>query len=65
METEKKSYDKFRCNLYLPSNLVEEVDEMAKEFGTNRSVMVGIILKTYMDQQEIVKLSKLAQAQQK
>jgi len=62
MEKEN-SYDKVRCNLYIPSEIVKEVDEMAKQFGANRSVMVSVILKTYLDQQEVVKLSKLAHLQ--
>ena len=53
-------FDKLRCNLYLPAEIVEQVDEMAKTYGANRSVMVSFILKTYLDQQEIVKLAKLA-----
>ena len=55
-----KKYDKLRCNLYIPSEIVEQVDEMAKTYGANRSVMVSFILKTYLDQQEVVKLAKLA-----
>ena len=53
-------FDKLRCNLYLPAEIVEQVDEMAKTYGANRSVMVSFILKTYLDQQEVVKLAKLA-----
>ena len=51
---------KLRCNLYLPAEIVEQVDEMAKTYGANRSVMVSFILKTYLDQQEVVKLARLA-----
>lgn len=53
--------DKVRCNLYIPKKLISEVDKLAKEFGANRSVMVSVILKTYMDQQEVINLSKMAQ----
>ena len=53
-------FDKLRCNLYIPAEIVEPVDEMAKMYGANRSVMVSFILKTYLDQQEVVKLAKLA-----
>lgn len=53
-------FDKLRCNLYLPAEIVEQVDEMAKTYGANRSVMVSFILKTYLDQQEVVKLARLA-----
>lgn len=60
MEQVDKKYDKLRCNLYIPSEIVEQVDEMAKMYGANRSVMVSFILKTYIDQQEVVKLAKMA-----
>ncbi len=60
MEQVDKKYDKLRCNLYIPSEIVEQVDEMAKMYGANRSVMVSFILKTYLDQQEVVKLAKMA-----
>ena len=53
-------FDKLRCNLYIPAEIVEQVDEMAKVYGANRSVMVSFILKTYLDQQEVVKLAKMA-----
>ena len=60
MKRVDNKFDKLRCNLYLPAEIVEQVDEMAKTYGANRSVMVSFILKTYLDQQEIVKLAKLA-----
>ena len=60
MEQVDKKYYKLRCNLYIPSEIVEQVDEMAKMYGANRSVMVSFILKTYLDQQEVVKLAKMA-----
>lgn len=60
MKRVDSKFDKLRCNLYLPAEIVEQVDEMAKTYGANRSVMVSFILKTYLDQQEVVKLAKLA-----
>ena len=60
MKQVDSKFDKLRCNLYLPAEIVEQVDEMAKTYGANRSVMVSFILKTYLDQQEVVKLAKLA-----
>ena len=60
MKRVDNKFDKLRCNLYLPAEIVEQVDEMAKTYGANRSVMVSFILKTYLDQQEVVKLAKLA-----
>ena len=60
MKQVDSKFDKLRCNLYLPAEIVEQVDEMAKTYGANRSVMVSFILKTYLDQQEVVKLARLA-----
>lgn len=60
MKQVDSKFDKLRCNLYLPAEIVEQVDEIAKTYGANRSVMVSFILKTYLDQQEVVKLAKLA-----
>ncbi len=60
MKQIENKFDKLRCNLYIPAEIVEQVDEMAKMYGANRSVMVSFILKTYLDQQEVVKLAKLA-----
>ena len=28
-----KKFDKLRCNLYIPTEIVEEVDKMAKMYG--------------------------------
>ena len=60
MKQMENKFDKLRCNLYLPAEIVEQVDDMAKRYGANRSVMVSFILKTYLDQQEVVKLARLA-----
>ena len=60
MKQVENKFDKLRCNLYIPAEIVEQVDEMAKMYGANRSVMVTFILKTYMDQQEVVKLARMA-----
>lgn len=60
MKQVENKFDKLRCNLYIPAEIVEQVDEMAKIYGANRSVMVSFILKTYLDQQEVVKLAKMA-----
>lgn len=52
-----KKFEKLRCNLYIPAEIVEEVDKLAKVYGANRSVMVSFILKTYLDQQKVVELA--------
>lgn len=59
-----KRFEKLRCNLYIPAEIVEEVDCMAKMYGANRSVMVSFILKTYMDQIKVVELAGLVKDQQ-
>lgn len=55
-----KSFEKVRCNLYLPSEIVEEVDRLAKVYGAPRNVMIAFMLKTYLDQQQVVELAKMA-----
>lgn len=54
-----KKFEKLRCNLTIPSEVVEEVDKLAKTYGATRSVMVTFMLKTYLDQQRVVELAKL------
>lgn len=59
-----KKFDKIRCNLYIPSEIVEEVDAISKMYGASRSVMVSFILKTYLDQQKVVNLARLVPPQE-
>ena len=59
-----KRFEKLRCNLYIPAEIVEEVDEYAKRFGANRSVIVSFILKTYLDQQKVVSMVDLVKKEQ-
>jgi metal-responsive CopG/Arc/MetJ family transcriptional regulator len=54
-----KKFEKLRCNLYLPVEIVEEVDKLAKVYGAPRNVMVSFMLKTYLDQQKVVNLAKV------
>lgn len=60
MEQKESKFEKMRCNLYLPVEIVEAVDELAKVYGAPRNVMVAFMLKAYLDQQEVVKLAKMA-----
>ena len=60
MKQVEKKFDKMRCNLYLPVELVEQVDEMAKMYGAPRNVMIAFMLKTYLDQQSVVNLANRA-----
>ncbi|MBQ3421713.1 MAG: ribbon-helix-helix protein, CopG family [Romboutsia sp.] len=55
-----KKYEKLRCNLYLPAEIVERVDELAKTYGAPRNVMIAFMLKTYLDQQSVVNLANMA-----
>lgn len=59
-----KRFQKLKCSLYIPAEIVEEVDMMAKQFGANRSVMVSVILKTYLDQQKVVGMMNLVKDNQ-
>lgn len=58
-----KKFEKLRCNLTIPAEVVEEVDNLAKTYGATRSVMVTFMLKTYLDQQKVVDLAKLVPKQ--
>lgn len=51
-------FDKLRCNLTIPAEVVEEIDKLAKQYGATRSVMVTFMVKQYLDQQAVVELSK-------
>lgn len=55
----EKRFEKLRVNMYMPSELVEEVDELAKIYGASRSVMITFMVKTYLDQQKVVELAKM------
>ena len=54
----EKRFEKLRLNVTIPEHIVEEVDRLAKQYGATRSVMITFILKTYLDQQAVVELSK-------
>ena len=54
----ENKFEKLRLNVTIPEHIVEEVDRLAKQYGATRSVMITFILKTYLDQQAVVELSK-------
>lgn len=58
-----KRFEKLKCSVYIPAEIVEEVDQMAKMYGASRSAMISFILKTYMDQQKVVKLADMVPEQ--
>ena len=51
---------KRRINMYVAEQIIEKIDAYAKELGLNRSAMVTVILKQYIDQQEMLALSDMA-----
>lgn len=51
-------YEKLRVQALLPKNIIAKLDEFAKEMGLSRSNAISVITKTYLDQQEIIKLSE-------
>lgn len=53
--------DKKRINIYVPEHIVDKIDDYAQNMGLNRSSMISVILKQYIDQQDMLELSKLAQ----
>lgn len=59
-----KVAEKKKINVYLPENILSKIDEYANEFGVNRSAMIAFITKQYIDQQEVVKMGKIADLQE-
>lgn len=53
-----KKFEKLRCNLTIPAEVVEEIDKLAMQYGATRSVMVTFMVKQYLDRQAVVELSK-------
>lgn len=48
--------DKIRIGARIPSSLNDKLDEMALEMGLNKTSILIIALKTYFDQQDMLKL---------
>lgn len=59
-----KVVEKKKINIYLPENILNRIDEYATEFGVNRSAMIAFITKQYIDQQEVVKMGRIADLQE-
>lgn len=53
-----KKVDTFRVNMHMSTEIVNFYQEMADAMGIPRSNAMIIGLKTYMDQQAIVEMSK-------
>lgn len=54
---------KRRINVYMPDEIIARLDEFADGLGLNRSGMLCVIAKQYMDQQDMLALTALAKAQ--
>lgn len=65
MEKDKSKYaiEKQRVNIYMPKYMVEELDYYAEEYGANRTAMINVIVRQYLDQRAVVKMTNYAQMQ--
>lgn len=52
---------KKRVNFYMPEHFVDELDRIAVDCGVNRTSLINMIIKQYLDQQELLKLSRIAE----
>ena len=50
-----------RINTMIPADILAQVDEFANSLGLTRGGALSVISKTYFDQQEVIKLSRLAE----
>ena len=55
---------KVRVNIYLPEDLVKQLDELARKDMFPRTTMIQIALKTYIDQQIMLEYTKFAKLQE-
>ena len=51
---------KKRVNFYMPEHFVDELDKIAVECGINRTSLIKMIIKQYLDQQELLRLTRIA-----
>lgn len=51
---------KKRVNFYMPEHFVDELDKIAVECGINRTSLINMIIKQYLDQQELLRLTRIA-----
>mgnify|MGYP003586503713 FL=1 len=45
-------FKKKRLNVDLPEDMINELDYFAKKIGLNRTSMIAVIVKNYIDQQK-------------
>lgn len=50
--------EKFRVNLLMPKPMLEELDLLSNELGANRTALINMIIRQYLDQREVVRMSK-------
>lgn len=62
---EKQQIEKKRVNMFIPRNMVDELDILADELGANRTALINMVLRQYLDQREVVKMSKMIDAYDK
>lgn len=48
-----------RINLYVPDDLLRYIDEYAKKIGASRTVTVNLILRNFVDQQEVIRVGSI------
>lgn len=48
-----------RINLYVPDDLLCYIDEYAKKIGASRTVTVNLILRNFVDQQEVIRVGSI------
>jgi len=57
--------EKKRINLFMPLYMVEALDNISDELGGNRTSVVNMIIRQYLDQREVVKMSQMIDAENK
>lgn len=62
---EKQTVEKQRVNLYMPKYMVDELDSLAEELGANRTSLMNMVIRQYLDQRAVVKLTAMAQVMEK
>ena len=58
VNTSVNTIDKQRVNFYMPVELLEQIDEHARKNLFSRSIMIQVMCKTYIDQQEVMNALK-------
>lgn len=51
--------EKKRLNVLVPENILDKIDTLAEEAGLNRTSMILVMVKHYIDQQDALKMSNM------